>query len=112
MPRGRPKADIDPKKVYELARIGCSVEEIGTVLGCHRDTLHKRFQRQLDLGRDDMRTSLRRWQYMKAKEGSVPMLIWLGKQYLDQRDKADTTVREEVVTIERIESAMSKAADA
>jgi hypothetical protein len=39
---------------------------------------------------------------MKAREGSVPMLIWLGKQYLEQRDKADTTTREEVVTIEEI----------
>lgn len=112
MPRGRPKADIDPRKVFELAKIGCSVEEIGTVLGCSAMTLHRRFQRELDLGRDDMRTSLRRWQYMKAKEGSVPMLIWLGKQYLEQREKADTTVREEVVTIERIEAAMPKAADA
>jgi len=30
------------------------------------------------------------------------MLIWLGKQYLGQRDKIDETRREEVVTIERI----------
>lgn len=106
MPRGRPKADIDPRKVFELAKIGCSVEEIGTVLACSAMTLHRRFQRELDLGRDDMRTSLRRWQYMKAKEGSVPMLIWLGKQYLEQREKADTTLREEVVTIEEIAAKM------
>jgi len=112
MPRSRPKVDIDPKKVFELARIGCSGEEIATVLGCARVTLYNRFRDELDKGRDDMRTSLRRWQYMKAKEGSVPMLIWLGKQYLDQRDKADTTTREEVVTIERIEAAMPKADDA
>lgn len=112
MPRGRPKADIDPRKVFELAKIGCTSEEIGTVLGCSRKTIHARFQDELDRGRDDMRTSLRRWQYMKAREGSVPMLIWLGKQYLEQREKADTTVREEVVTIERIEAAMPKAADA
>jgi hypothetical protein len=72
------------------------------VLGCGRATLHRRFQKELDKGRDDLRTSLRRWQYMKAREGSIPMLIWLGKQYLEQRDKADTTVREEVVTIEEL----------
>lgn len=109
---GRPKADIDPKKVFELAKIGCTIEEMATVLGCGTTTLKRRFQADMDRGRDDMRTSLRRWQYMKAREGNVAMLIWLGKQYLEQRDKADTTMREEVVTIERIEAAMPKAADA
>ena len=109
MPRGRPKADIDPKKVFELAKIGCTAEEIGTVLGCSRCTVYTRFRAQLDKGRDDMRTSLRRWQYMKAREGSIPMLIWLGKQYLEQRDKADTTVREEVVTIEEIAAKIPQA---
>ena len=109
MPRGRPKADIDPKKVFELAKIGCTGEEIATVLGYSRKTILMRFRAELDRGRDDMRMSLRRWQYTKAREGSVPMLIWLGKQYLDQRDKADTTVREEVVTIQEIAAKIPQA---
>ncbi len=49
------------------------------------------------------RVSLRRSQYRKAvDEGNVPMLIWLGKQYLDQREapignedeEADRAIRE------------------
>jgi hypothetical protein len=34
--------------------------------------------------------------------GSVPLLIWLGKQYLGQREKTDAVVREEVITIEEL----------
>ena len=49
-----------------------------------------------------MRRSLRKWQYNLAKQGNLGMLIWLGKQYLGQREKTDAVVREEVVTIEEI----------
>ena len=38
-----------------------------------------------------MKSSLRRFQYTSAKSGSVPMQIWMGKQYLGQRDKNDVT---------------------
>jgi hypothetical protein len=34
--------------------------------------------------------------------GNAAMLIWLGKQLLGQRDKADSIVREETVSIEEI----------
>ncbi len=37
-----------------------------------------------------------------ALNGNVTMLIWLGKQYLGQREKTDAVVREEIVTIEEI----------
>jgi hypothetical protein len=35
------------------------------------------------------RTTLRRLQWQKAQTGDSTMLIWLGKQMLGQRDKAD-----------------------
>ena len=34
---------------------------------------------------------MRRKQFEVANNGSVPMLIWLGKQYLDQKDKQEVT---------------------
>jgi len=37
----------------------------------------------------DGRMSIRRWQMAKAKEGNPTMLIWLGKQYLGQKDKRE-----------------------
>ena len=33
--------------------------------------------------------SLRHYQFMQAKSGNTTMLIWLGKQYLGQRDEPD-----------------------
>lgn len=38
------------------------------------------------------RASLRRQQYILAKEGDRTMLIWLGKQYLGQTDKVEEKV--------------------
>lgn len=93
---------IDPDTVEKLAAIGCSQEEIATVLGCTRQWINQRFKRQVSAGHDRLRMSLRRWQYEKAKGGNVAMLIWLGKQYLGQTDKTDSRVTEAVVEIERI----------
>lgn len=33
--------------------------------------------------------SLRRMQFRSAENGSVPMQIWLGKQYLEQKEKQE-----------------------
>jgi len=44
---------------------------------------------------------LREWQMNQAKKGNISMLIWLGKQYLGQTDKADhTTGGEKIQHIE------------
>ena len=99
----RPKANIDAKQVAALAGIGCTQEEIGAVLGCTPRTLRNRFPNELRDGMNLMRSSIRRWQYAKAKDGNVAMLIWLGKQYLGQSERQETKLTEEIVTIERIE---------
>ena len=106
MSRGRPRIDLNLSLVQSLARIGCTIPEIAKIVGVSEPTIKRRARAEIEKGHDEMRMSLRRWQYEKAKEGSVPMLIWLGKQYLEQRDKADTTTREEVVTIEEIAAKM------
>jgi predicted transcriptional regulator len=110
--RGRPRLEIDPKQVKALSSIGCTQEEIAAVMGCTVRTLRNRFAGEMRQGMETMRMSLRRWQYEKAKGGNVAMLIWLGKQYLGQREKADTTVTEQVVTIERIEPKLGLAESA
>jgi hypothetical protein len=99
---GRPKADIKPEQVAALARIGCTQEEIAAVLKCTPRTLRNRFKEEIRSGMDEMRASIRRWQYMKAKDGNVAMLIWLGKQYLGQKDRMEETHKAEVIEIERI----------
>lgn len=87
----RPLKDIEPWRVYKLARIGCTNEEIAVILDCHKDTLTNRFSDALRKGRERMKMSLRRMQYKAACAGDRTILIWMGKQYLGQRDKQDVT---------------------
>jgi len=108
---GRSKVPIDERLVQALARIGCTYDEIATVTGISNATLRRRCKDIVARGHDEMKTSLRRWQYEKAKEGSVPMLIWLGKQFLGQKDRIDETRREEIVTIEPFDLPKPRLAD-
>ena len=42
--RGRkPRANVDKLQVMELAKIGCTMAEISTVIGTFVDTLERRF---------------------------------------------------------------------
>jgi len=84
----RPTKDIDPEQVRKLAAIGCTNVEIASVLGCSHDTIERRFLDEVNAGRQAGKMSIRRKQYETAMSGNVTMLIWLGKQMLDQSDKA------------------------
>lgn len=83
---GRPKIVIDPNIVQGLAEIFCTMEEIASVVGCSVDTLERRFADVIKRGRDTAKGSLRRVQWQTAQKGNATMQIWLGKQYLDQKD--------------------------
>jgi hypothetical protein len=98
----RPKVDIDEMQVEEMAAIGCTVAEIAGVVGCSPRTVERRAAAPMARGRARLNVSLRRKQVEMAMSGSASMLIWLGKQLLGQRDKADSIVREEIITIEEI----------
>lgn len=100
----RPKAEIDLGKLEAAASIGCTQQEIGVLLGCSDRTIQRRLDTRTayERGAARMRSSLRRLQWNKAKEGNVTMMIWLGKQILGQKDRLEETHREEVVEIERI----------
>ena len=83
---GRPLLDIDPKQVEMLATLGCSAEEIATVVGCGITQLYSRFRKLIQKGHNNQKVSLRKSQFDAAKKGNPALLIWLGKQYLAQRD--------------------------
>jgi hypothetical protein len=83
----RPKKDLDPRLVKRLIGAGLSVEEVAAVLECSKRTLETRFCAALKEGRTRRNARLRLRQFQAAMAGSVPMLIWLGKQYLGQRDR-------------------------
>lgn len=88
---GRPRKEVDPTAVTKLARLGCSGEEISSVLRIDRATLYRNYATALKEGHDNQRCSLRRLQWKSANAGNVTMQIWLGKQLLGQADKSEFT---------------------
>jgi sulfur transfer protein SufE len=85
----RPLKQVDTEKLKQLAAIGLSSAEMAAVLDCSIDTLERRYRKAMETGRQMRNASLKRKQYEKAMSGNATMLIWLGKQYLGQRDKME-----------------------
>lgn len=83
-PKGRPPKPVDENIIFELARLMCTNREIASILRISHDTLEYRYREVLEEGRADAKVGLRREQFRKAMEGNVQMLIWLGRQYLNQ----------------------------
>jgi hypothetical protein len=94
-PNGRPRLEFNLDQVLAAASMQCTEAEIASLLGCSQDTVTRRKQEDpafadaLQRGREEGKVSLRRLQWRQAKAGHVTMLIWLGKQYLGQVDKAE-----------------------
>ena len=87
---GRPKIQIDYETVEKLAHIQCTKTEIANFLGCSVDTLDRdaNFEVYYKKGLDGGKMSLRRMQFKLAEKNSA-MAIFLGKQYLGQKDNPD-----------------------
>jgi hypothetical protein len=96
---GRPKKNIDPKLVFELAKIHCTKEEMASILGCNKDTLYARFSDIMQNGWDEGKASLKRLQWKSAETGNTTMLVWLGKQWLGQKDKAPEEVPNTIINV-------------
>ena len=95
---GRPRIDFDLEVVEGLGRIGATIHEMAQILPASERTVSSRlaeregdFSRAYERGRAWLATSLRRKQIQVALTGNTTMLIWLGKQLLQQRDRAETT---------------------
>lgn len=85
----RPTKKIDPELLDKLAAIHCTMEEMAAVFDCSVDTLERRFADVIKKGKAKGRASLRRLQYESAQKGNTGMLVWLGKQLLNQRDQPE-----------------------
>jgi hypothetical protein len=116
-PNGRPEKPIDWIKFEKMCAILCTPDEIASIIGVSKPVLYERalkhygedfptvYKRHTDGGR----CSLRRHQFKQA-EKSAAMAIWLGKQWLDQKE----TPQEYVVaedTIKNFEGLMNKLGD-
>lgn len=92
MPAGRPKKEIDYVSVEKLANIQCTQEEIASFLGISSRTLlrDEKFKEIFENARETGKASLRRIQWKHA-EKSASMAIFLGKQYLGQKDNVEVS---------------------
>lgn len=84
--KGRPLKQVDEKLVKDLASIFCTMAEMAAIVGVSVDTLERRYTEAIKRGRETAKSSLRRLQWKAAKKGSTAILIWLGKNYLGQRE--------------------------
>lgn len=95
----RPRKEIDKKQFENLCALQCTHDEICAWFDVTVKTLESWCKRTYGDGfskvfaqkRGKGKISLRRSQWQLA-EKSASMAIWLGKQYLNQRDNVDVTV--------------------
>jgi len=89
-----PYIPIDWEEADKLFEAGCTGREVAAYFGCCPDTLYIRCQSEkkldfsayLALKRAKGDSSLRTKQYKVAMDGNIAMLVWLGKQRLEQRE--------------------------
>jgi hypothetical protein len=94
---GRPEIKIDWKKVDGYLKAQCNGTGIASILGISPETLYRACQRDNKVVFDvysaqkkgEGKELLRAKQFQIAMQDNVPMNIWLGKQYLEQKDKSD-----------------------
>lgn len=91
---GRPKTIIDWEELDKLCFIQCTCAEIAGWFRCSTYTIDRLCKEKWGLNFTDYfnkksvggRISLRRKQFQIATAGNVPLLIFLGKQYLGQTE--------------------------
>lgn len=100
---GRPRIEFDDKE-WERINIACQfkmlAEDVAGLADCSVDTLEKRIREKHDCTFTEFRSqrmattklNLFSKQVSTAMEGNPTMLIWLGKNYLNQTDKQETTM--------------------
>ncbi len=88
---GQPKKIIDYEAVSKLAALQCTQAETAAFLGVSVDTLTRdaKYCGIYKEGIERGKMSLRRHQWRALEAGNTTMLVWLGKQYLGQKDKHD-----------------------
>lgn len=93
MTAGRPKIEIDNNVFEEALRLQCTKSEIASLFRCSDDTIENYCKREYKENFSAVykkigecgKISLRRAQFRMA-ENNPTMAVWLGKQYLGQKD--------------------------
>lgn len=93
---GRPPIEIRWEDFDKLCALHCTQLELASWFKCSVDTIARAVQKKWRISFAEYyeekaaagRISLRRKQYELAMSGNITMLIWLGKQWLDQREQS------------------------
>ena len=104
---GRPKIKVDKEDFEKLCAIQCTEEEIAGWFNCSLDTIRRFCQSEYGEQFCEVykklsskgKISLRRTQCRIAENGNSTMAIWLGKQYLDQRDIVEQNITSDGVKV-------------
>ncbi|MBP0977565.1 MAG: hypothetical protein J6P89_05235 [Oscillospiraceae bacterium] len=100
---GRPKKEINENEFAKLCRLQCTLIEIADFFDCSEDTIERWCKNTYSDDKGNPLTfaevykklsaggkrSLRRYQFDLAKTNAT-MAIWLGKQWLNQKDIPQT----------------------
>ena len=81
--------DEQKKLIDDLSKIGCTLEEISAIAQVPFRSLCRHFGKIKKDGFNTFKGSIRRQQYKLLANGNATMGVWLGKQYLNQRDNID-----------------------
>ena len=111
---GRPLKEIDWHQFDKLCEIQCTLREIAAWFECSEDTIERAVLREFkqsfaehyDQKAVKGKISLRRKQFQVAMSGDRVLLIWLGKQLLNQTEK------QHVVTTDETEKSKSQELEA
>lgn len=109
---------IDQQAFEEMCKIQCTKEEICAVLDVSNNTLLRWCKETYDKDfgtifkekRQGGKASLRRMQWKQAEKNPT-MAIWLGKQYLDQKDKFEEDNTDELKQAKEIVVSIRKTAE-
>ena len=87
---GRPKKELDKDVIAKLSQIGCTQEEIGSVVGISARTLQRRYAEIIEVNKNKGKASLRKKMWQTALRGNPNMMVWLSKQALGMKDRTLT----------------------
>lgn len=115
----RPIKKIDKHQFEALCQIQCTQEEICAVLDVDHKTLDKwckstykqYFSQVFKAKRQLGHASLRKSQWDSAKSGNVTMQIWLGKQFLGQKDQIESKVAVDKVKDDALSASLRQLAE-
>ena len=114
----RPRKKIDQKQFENLCGLQCTLEEICGWFGVCSDTLESWCVRTYKMNFSEVfkqkrgvgKISLRRSQWRLAGK-NANMAIWLGKQYLGQRDIVEQTIAVDTVKDDELSASLKTLAD-